>query len=207
MFRYVVSSLVVLALATWIGSLIFFGAVVAPVVFDATVVASRTEAGAINAAVLTRLGLIEAVVSVIVAGGAIYGVYRTGSWLSWGVLVLAIGMGITSYYYNNVLFPRVNELRVAIGSFDAMPSEKKSLKTEFDSGHARYSMLVKLVLAAGVLALVLHSSSLMHYRLRTDRLRWLADTGPFKDHVDDGETPPVKKPPTASRSLASKGEG
>lgn len=207
MFRYVVSSLVVLALAIWIGSLTFFGAVVAPVIFDAAVIVSRTEAGEINAAILSRLGLIEAIASVIVAGGAIYGVYRTRNWLSWGVLVLSVGMAITSYYYNDILFPRMNELRVAIGSFDTIANEKRALKAEFDQSHATYSMLVKLVLGSGLIALVLHSSSLVNFRLRTYSHGWLADNGPIPEHRQREDPQLENGAPTTPGPLASKGEG
>lgn len=212
MLRYVVNALVLLALAVWIGSLVFFGAAVAPVVFDASLVVSRTTSGAINAAILARLGLIETVAGIVLLGGAMYGVYRTGSWLSWGVLVLAVGMAGTSFYYNNVLFPRMNEVRIAIGSFDHVAAEKTSLRTEFEKGHRRYSLLVRCVLAAGILALVFHSSSLVRFRLRTQRLRWLAETGPFTHHVDRGDEPlPDEQPSTVDSaeagSLASKGKG
>ena len=215
MFRYVVNSLFVLALAIWIGSLVFFGAAVAPSIFNPALIASRTQAGAINVAILGRLRVIETVACVIVVGGAVYGVYRTGSWLSWGVLVLALGMTITSLYYNNILFPRLNELRIAIGSFDHVATEKSALHAAFEQGHAHYSLMVKVVLIAGIVALVLHSASLVNYRLRTEHLRWLAESGPFKDHIEDEDGDEDKATAHGAGStmsdtavdIASKGEG
>jgi len=210
MFRYVVSSLVVLALAVWIGALVFFGAAVAPVVFDPQLIPSRTLSGAVNAAILVRMSLIETVAAIIVVGGSVYGVYRTGSWLSWGVLVLAVGMAGTSYYYNNVLFPRLDDLRIGIGSFDFVAAEKIPLREEFSRLHRTYSLLVRLVLGAGIVALVLHSSSLVRFRMRTQHLRWLAETGPFKDHIDAGDEPTdatATDTDRSARSVASNGGG
>lgn len=211
MFRYVVNSLVILALAIWVGSIVLFGAAVAPVVFDRTIVASRTQAGEINAAILAHLAVIESVAAVVIVGGAVYGVYRTGSWLSWGVLVIAIAMASAAYYNSRVLFPRVNELRLAIGSFDPVPAEKAALKAEFDSLHKQSAFMVRCLLVGGVIALVLHGSSLVRYRLRRHRLHWLADSGPFRDHVglddeSEGDGTSVPQGVNKGRSLASNSE-
>ena len=157
--RYAANILVYLSLALWIGGLITFGAIVAPVLFGGTL--PRTVAGAMNTAVLSRLGMLEIVAGVVLVGGTLYGAMRVGSWMNWSALVLSIAMLATAAYYTNVLFPEVNRLRIEIGSFEAIPAEKEPLKAQFDRGHALYSSLAKGVLAAAVAVLVLHTISLV----------------------------------------------
>jgi hypothetical protein len=130
---------------------------------------SRTIAGALNSAVLGRLGMIEIVAGILFLGGALYTAVRYRQWLNWLVLVLAIGMLGAASYYTGSLYPRMDNLRVMIGDFDHIPAEKMPLKNEFDKGHKLYSTMVKGVLFAGVMALVFHTLALVRYADRQNR--------------------------------------
>ncbi|HVK39522.1 MAG TPA: DUF4149 domain-containing protein [Candidatus Kapabacteria bacterium] len=166
MMRYAANILVYLALTIWIGGLVVFGAVVAPALFGGTL--PRTIAGAVNTTILNRLGMLEIVAGVVLVGGTLYGAIRVGSWMNWSALVLSIAMLATAAYYTNVLFPDVNRLRVEIGSFESIPTEKEPLKAQFDRGHRLYSTLAKGVLAAAIAVLVLQTVSLVRNGARRE---------------------------------------
>lgn len=157
--RYVANILVYLSLSVWIGGLLVFGVVVAPALFGGVI--PRTLAGTINTTILSRLGVVEMVAGVMLVGGVLYGALRVGSWMNWSTLVLSIAMLATAAYYTNILFPKVNRLRVEIGSFETMHAETLPLKAEFDRGHALYSTLAKGVLFTAVLVLILQTISLV----------------------------------------------
>ncbi|MBC8145175.1 MAG: DUF4149 domain-containing protein [bacterium] len=157
--RYAANILVYLALSLWIGGLIVFGAVVAPALFGGAI--PRTLAGSINTTILSRLGVVEMVAGVVLVGGMLYLAVRVGSWMNWGALALSIAMLVTATYYTQVLFPKVNRLRVEIGSFETIQAEKIPLKAAFDREHAVYSSMAKGVLFAAVALLVLHTISLV----------------------------------------------
>lgn len=163
MVRYVANILVYLALAVWIGGLLSFGVFVAPTLFGGAVSLPRDVAGAINSAILGRLGMVEVACGVVLVGGTLYGVVRIGSWMNWSAFLLSIAMLATSFYYARVLFPEMDRLRVQIGSFENLPAEKAPLKKQFDDGHLVYSRLARGVLIGGVLVLVLQTASLVRY--------------------------------------------
>ena len=149
MLRYVLNVLMMLALAVWIGSLVFFGAGVASTLFGSGVLPDRTMAGAVNSAILGRLGVIELMA------------FRGRRWENWAVFALSIIMLATAAYYTTILFPEMDALRTAIGSFEQVAAEKAPLREAFNRGHQLYSTLVKGVLFAGVLTLVLNTISLV----------------------------------------------
>lgn len=165
--RYASNVLVYLGLSIWIGGLAVFGAVVAPVLFGGTL--PRTLAGAINSSILSRLGTLEIVAGVILVGGLFYAAIRVGSWMNWTALVIGLVMLATAAYYTAVLFPKVNRIRVEIGSFESIAAEKQELKAEFDRGHQLYSTLVKGVLLGAIIVLVLHTTSLVRNGARRER--------------------------------------
>jgi hypothetical protein len=174
MLKYVLNVIIYLALALWIGSLVFFGAGVASTLFQPDLGLGRTLAGAINSAILHKLGMIELAAGVLLVGGTFYTAIRYRSWMNWVVLVLSVGMLATAVYYTNVLFPRIDELRIAIGDFDNVPAEKAAWRAEFGREHELYSTLVKGVLGAGVLVLVLHTIAFVRYtELHAERYREL----------------------------------
>lgn len=163
MLKYLLNVVVYLALAMWIGGLVFFGAGVASLLFQPGVLPNHTMAGAVNSAILGRLNYIEIAAGVLLMGGTFYTAVRYRQWLNWLVLVVVIGMVGTAAYYTGTLYPKMESLRVAIGDFDNIPAEKLSLKNEFDQGHKLYSSLAKGVLGAGVLVLILHTVAFVRY--------------------------------------------
>jgi hypothetical protein len=169
MLKYIVSVLIYLALSVQIGSVLFFGFGVAPTLFRQEIIPgtrlipSNTLAGAINSAILSRLGMIEMAACVVLLLGAVYAAFRYEQWMNWVVLVLSAGMLAAVFYSTTVVFPRVDALRTEIGNFDALSSEKSAQKAEFDNGHKLYSTFAKGVLAAAVLTLILHTAGLVRY--------------------------------------------
>lgn len=159
--KYLLNILMILALGIWLGSILFFGLGVASVLFAPGMLDGRTEAGAVNSAILARLGMLEVICGVVVLSGALYMAVRGRRVLNWIVLVCSIAMLTTACYNTFQLFPAVNALRVSIGDFDTVATEKESLRVEFNAQHQKYSMLVKGEFAVGVLALVLHITSLV----------------------------------------------
>ncbi|MEO5930200.1 MAG: DUF4149 domain-containing protein [Candidatus Kapaibacterium sp.] len=174
MLKYILNVVIYLSLAVWIGSLVFFGAGVASLVFQSGMLPDHTMAGELNSAILDRLRHIEIVAGVLLLGGTFYTAFRYRHWLNWLVLVIALGMLGTAGYYSSVLYPKMEGLRKTIGNFDNIPAEKMELKAEFDRGHVLYSTLVKGVLGGGVLVLILHTIAFVRYtELHASRYRRL----------------------------------
>ncbi len=163
MLKYVLNVIIYLALAAWIGSVLFFGIGVAGAVFQPGLLPSRTLAGAVNGEIIRRLGMFEIVAGVLLVGGTLYTAFRYRQWMNWATLVISAAMLATAFYYTNVLFPRVNATRIAIGDFDAIPAEKMALRDAFDADHRLYSSLAKGVLFGGVVVLVLHTVGFVRY--------------------------------------------
>lgn len=169
MLKYIVSVLIYLALSVQIGSVLFFGFGVAPTLFrqeaipGQRLIPSKTLAGAVNSAILGRLGMIEMAACVVLLLGAVYAAFRYEQWMNWVVLALAVVMMAGVYYSTTVLFPRVDQLRRSIGNFDSISTEKQAAKLEFDDGHKQFSNIAKAVLLAAVLTLVLHTAGLVRY--------------------------------------------
>ena len=159
--KYLLNILMILALGIWLGSILFFGVGVASVLFAPGMLDGRTEAGAVNSAILARLGVLEVVCGVVVLAGALYMAVRGKRVLNWIVLACSVLMLSTASYNAFQLFPEINAMRVSIGDFDALASEKEALRSEFNAQHQTYSMLVKGEFAVGVLALMLHVTTLV----------------------------------------------
>lgn len=122
----------VAALGTWIGSIFYFSAVVAPSAF--AVLPTKDLAGTIVGQSLSRLhalGLIGAVVFLI-AGGAIAGSIRVFSKPAMiGVVLMVV---LTAISQNNVTH-RMNELRTAMGSVEKTAADDP-WRAEFDKLHS-----------------------------------------------------------------------
>lgn len=169
MLKYVVSILVFLALSVVIGGIFFFGAGVAAVLFEPGLLPSRTIAGAANSAILERLGLfLVGACTVLVLGGG-YLVVKYGQWLQWGVLLVSLAMLAAAVYAAYWLFPELDQLRSAIGSFEPVSVEKAALYERFQQGHDTYSLVMRMVLGGGVVVLMLHSAGLVRHAVRIER--------------------------------------
>jgi len=159
--KYLLNVVMILALGIWLGSILFFGIGVASVLFSPGLLDGRTTAGAVNSAILARLGMLEVVCGIVVLSGALYMAVRGRRVLNWIVLFCSIVMLATASYNTFQLFPEINAMRVSVGNFDAVAAEKEPLRAEFNAQHQKYSMLVKGEFALGVLAMILHVSSLV----------------------------------------------
>jgi Domain of unknown function (DUF4149) len=209
MLKYILNIVVYLALAIWIGSLVFFGAGVASLLFQPDMLPSRTLAGAVNSAILGRLGKIEIVAGVLLVGGTFYTAVRYKHLLNWAVLVLSAAMLVTAAYYTSTLYPKMDTLRVEIGDFDRLPAEKAALREQFDQGHATYSALVKGVLATGVLVLVLHTIAFVRYtEVHANRYKVLEDEWRrFKEKILGKESDAKSDVPDPPEEPRGKGRG
>lgn len=176
MFRIVVHIILVLVLSALIGSLLFFGAGVAPAVFRPDLLPSRTLAGAVNAAVLHRLNVVAGVCAVILPlalGYLAFTVPRSGSRVAFG---FGVAITIVVLYMGLKLFPDVNALRLEIGDFDHILAVKESLLDRFHDLHKLYTRLAQGVLFAAVGILIAHVVLLArgfnrHAAARGDRTR------------------------------------
>lgn len=216
MFKYLFSIVVYLALAVWIGSIVFFGAGVASLLFQPDVLPSRTMAGMVNSAILGRLGKVEIVAGVLLVGGTLFTAAYYRRWLNWISLAIAVGMLATTAYTNSTLYPKMDALRVSISNFDHVPAEKIELKAEFDKGHKLYSNLEKGILLGGVLVLILHTVAFVRQaevqarrldmlegewrRLKEERRQVQQDAHPAEPQQSAPE--PAAAEPAAARPVA-----
>ena len=156
--RTLFHSLVYLVLGLWLGALVFFGAVLAPIAFSqlpplfATPAAGIHAAGMIVGGSLVRLhwiglfcGLIFLVVSVLARAH-----YRTI--IPQAVLVLVM-MLLTAYSQFSII-PRMDTARASIGgNVDAVAANNPGRQI-FDSLHRTSTHVEGLVLLCGIAALV-----------------------------------------------------
>lgn len=162
MLRYICNILLYLALAMVIGSTVFFGAIAAPTLFGGGVLEGRTIPGAINAELIDKLSILLVVCSVVIAGCALYTASHYRRWVNWVAFGLAIVMFAGSAWTSAKTIPKMNALRVAIGNFDNVPTEKQKLLEDFQTRHKRASALVQGVVVCGFLVLVLHTITLVN---------------------------------------------
>ena len=156
--RTLFHALVYLALGVWLGALVFFGAVLAPIAFSqlpplfATPAAGMHAAGLIVGGSLVRLhwiglfcGLIFLVVMVVARAH-----YRTV--IPQAVLVLAM-MVLTAYSQFSII-PRMDTARESVGgNVDAVAANNPGRQI-FDLFHHKSTQVEALVLLCGIGALV-----------------------------------------------------
>ena len=156
--RTLFHSLVYLVLGLWLGALLFFGAVLAPVVFSRIPPLFPTRAVGIHAAGLVVgdsllrlhwIGLLCGLIFLVVTAiGRAH--YRTV--IPQAVLVLAM-MGLTAYSQFSII-PRMDIARDSIGGYvDAVPLDNPGRQI-FDNLHRTSTHVEGLVLLCGLCALV-----------------------------------------------------
>ena len=140
----------------WVGAIVAFGFAVAGTLFRT--LPSITLAGSVNAQILHRLNLLEAVAVTLMALSALYFLSqpaeRTPIRLSKTVLLLL--MGVALFCYGTILTDRLEYLRtVEIRDFDHFDVAKQAFRDEFNRLHTLYTRLVgvNLVLGLGFLLL------------------------------------------------------
>ena len=148
----------VLALGTWVGSILYFSFAVAQVAFS--VLSSRDQAGMMVGQALSRLhamGMIAAVLY-LVAGVALAGSLRTFTApATVGVLLMLLLTAVSQSYVTH----RMAELRRRMVSIDATPKDSP-LRVEFDKLHTVSVQLEGSILLIGVAAL--------YFTVRTNQL-------------------------------------
>ncbi|MGH7745238.1 MAG: DUF4149 domain-containing protein [Candidatus Dormibacteria bacterium] len=141
----------VFALGTWVGSIIYFIAAVAPAAFG--VLASRDEAGAVVGYALTRLhhlGVIAAVVYLL----ATLTLAKSAKGLWQPAALLVILMLVLTAVSQHGVRPRMSALKTQMGS-DESTARDNPLRVKFDELHAISVKLEGAVLLIGIGALFL----------------------------------------------------
>jgi uncharacterized membrane protein len=139
----------VLALGTWVGSIFYFSAVVAPTAFG--VLPSKDDAGLFVGPALSRLhtlGLIAAVVFVV-AGVMLAGSLRV---LAKPMMVGVILMVALTAISQNFVTHRMNVLRTDMKSVEKTPAEDPR-RVEFDKLHSASVGLEGAVFLIGLASL------------------------------------------------------
>lgn len=141
------------SLGTWVGSIVFFGAVVAPGAF--TVLSNRDQAGALVGLVLGRLHLIGIILGVIylivtaVVGRSPAALVRPAPLL---VALMIILTFVSQFWVTGTM----EAYRAQMGSVDATPATN-ALRASFDRLHVISVRLEMAVLVCGIAALALIS--------------------------------------------------
>jgi len=141
----------VFALGTWVGSIIYFSAVVAQAAFGT--ISNRDQVGAFVGTALGGLhymGVIAAFVYLI----ATVWLGRSASALVKPAALAVIVMLLLTVASQKMVIPRMDVLRVQMGSVDATPSSNP-LRAEFDRLHNISVQLESGVLLVGLVALFL----------------------------------------------------
>jgi Domain of unknown function (DUF4149) len=141
----------VFALGTWVGSIIYFSAVVAQAAFGT--ISNRDQVGAFVGTALGGLhylGVIAAVVYLI----ATVWLGRSPSALVKPAALGVVLMLLLTLASQKMVIPRMDVLRAQMGSVDATPSSNP-LRAEFDRLHNISVQLESGVLLVGLAALFL----------------------------------------------------
>lgn len=135
-----------LMLGVWLGSLLMLGAAVAAPIFQE--LQNKTLAGHINGIILSRMNMIEwvcgstaFVASLILLILNWNGEYRMIRLIETVILFVTLTL---LWFYSVRITSRMTELRTTIGDFDNPPQTESVMtaKSEFDSLHKTYTMLV-----------------------------------------------------------------
>jgi hypothetical protein len=138
--------LYLLALALWLGEIVFFSFVVAPAIFG---VLGAARAGPVVAAIFPRYYAIGAAAAAVALGcAALLGRRSGGGW--WGGVFACLVVGlVATAWAGAVVHPRAQRLRVAIEAAGGAPGED----TAFRRAHRTAVALNAAALVAGVAAL------------------------------------------------------
>lgn len=162
--RTLVRSLILLGLTVWVGGLLYFGAVVAPVAFG-TVMPMLSDpavglhiAGTMVRASLLRLHDIGLICGVILLLLAIVEKTARLTRRSIGpqLVLLAMMLVLTAYSQFSVI-PRMETLRVEAGAAMDNPSASNPAKEQFNRLHGLSTNLEGVVLLGGLALIVLYA--------------------------------------------------
>ena len=160
--RTIVRALLLLCLIVWLGGLLFFGAVVAPVAFGTLMpMVSDPALGLHVAGTMVRNSLLQLHWMGLIAGAAMIffcAVERVMQWTRRSVaphiIVLAAMMVLTAFSQFSVI-PRMETLRVQAGTVIDAPNSDNPARVEFNRLHHLSTQLEGGVLIGGLVLLVL----------------------------------------------------
>lgn len=155
MYYRLLAVLHLLSLGVALGGILLFGVGVAGNVFDPAFIPSRTSAGALNSAILERLTMLLVVCAVVAMATILPARFarprRSGSL----AVAMAFLFALIVTYLGFFLFPDVDALRIAIGSFDPVLAEKQGLYERFGELHDRFSLLVRIAAVCALAGFVI----------------------------------------------------
>jgi len=162
--RTLVRSLILIGLAIWIGGLLFFAAVVAPVSFFTVMpmfsnpATGLHVAGTVVRVSLVRLHDIGMLVGIILLLLVI--IERTARLTRRSIgpqLVLLAAMLALTGYSQYSLIPRMDALRIQAGPAFDTPGASNPAKVEFNHLHTRSTSVAGVVLICGLALIVLYA--------------------------------------------------
>jgi len=129
----VASQVIRFSLAFWVGGTLLV-VIAAPVLFGR--IRSRDAAGEIFGEILRRFEAVKHVLSLLLVTAVFFQLERTGGFAGQSVVAgIAIFLAVASnVYLSMVVRPRMNYLRVKIGSFDETPADNP-WRQRFDRMH------------------------------------------------------------------------
>jgi uncharacterized membrane protein len=143
------------SLGTWIGSIVFFAAIVAPAAF--TVLSNTDQAGAIVGLALGRLHLLGLTAGVLFLIVTVIAEHSPKALLRPAPLLVLL-MIVLTFLSQFWVIGTMDALRTQMGSVAATPATN-ALRARFDRLHTVSVRLEMGVLVAGLIALVLASRS------------------------------------------------
>jgi len=143
-----------LALACWLGGMVFFTAIIAPVIFKVLPIA---DAGKVVAGIFPRyyiLGYVAGLIAVVLA--IYFAVERAPRlWWSLSALALAVALALT-IYAGAIVRPRVDAIRTVVEEQNPDPARR----AEFDRLHRLSVMINGGVLLLNLAALLATAAAL-----------------------------------------------
>ena len=162
--RTLLRSLILLAIVVWMGGLLFFGAVVAPVAFESLMpmfpdpAVGLQVAGTMVRDSLTRLHDIGLFCGAALLLLCIIECVTRATRRSIGpsILLVAVMMGLTAYSQFSVI-PRMETLRIQAGPAIADPSSTNPARLDFNRLHNLSTSLEGIVLLCGIGLIILYA--------------------------------------------------
>ena len=144
-----------LGCAMWLGSLVFFGIGVAPILFK--ILPSKDLAGAVNAVILHRLNMLELAGATLIGVGIVLVWQRLAKRDRIVLVGILVGMLLIWCAYALVITAEMNTLRAAINSFDAPSTASLESVKAFRGLHSWYSRLVGANMLAAIVLIVVQT--------------------------------------------------
>lgn len=162
--RTLLRSLILLALVVWVGGLLFFGTVVAPVAFESLMpmfpdpVTGVHIAGTMVRISLLRLHDIGLVCGIFLLVLCILERVSRATRRSIGpqLVLIAAMMGLTAYSQFSVI-PRMDTLRIQSGAAIDNPASTDPARMDFNRLHTLSETLEEIVLVCGLGLIVLYA--------------------------------------------------